>query len=262
MAHDRAYSRFTKVEVGTLIVNDAVTFPGGAGSITGDQTISGNIIFTAASAKLIPGATSFLIRNNADSASNLSITNAGVVSLLGTAATAQLIITSTNAAAFAVGRLGATTPALVVDSNTATSITGIKIKSAATGNGVAVSAIGEASNGNLTIDAQGSGTLSLNVTATGNIVLGRAATGVSLSVTGAVTTNNATAVAAPSGAAAAFLTSTTALLGIWFVSATPNAQLTAAKGSLALATNGSSASTRAFINSDGASAWVAVTTAS
>ncbi len=45
----------------------------------GDDTVGGNLVFTAASAKIIPGATSLLFRNNADGATNLSISNAGAV---------------------------------------------------------------------------------------------------------------------------------------------------------------------------------------
>ena len=47
------------------------------------MTISGTnaITFTAASAEIIPGATSLLFRNNADNATNLSITDAGVVTI-------------------------------------------------------------------------------------------------------------------------------------------------------------------------------------
>ncbi|TAL08058.1 MAG: hypothetical protein EPO02_13785 [Nitrospirae bacterium] len=96
--------------------------------------------------------------------------------LTGTLNSADQVITSASAIALAVGRLGSTTPALQIDASTATSITGIKIKSAATTGGVAVSAIGEAANGNLTIDAQGTGTLTLQGTATGAITLTRATT--------------------------------------------------------------------------------------
>lgn len=85
----------------------------------------------------------------------------------------SLTTTSASANALAVGRLGKTTPAFLVDASTATSITGIKVKSAATTGGVAISAIGEASNGNLTIDAQGTGTLTLNGTASGFIAASR-----------------------------------------------------------------------------------------
>lgn len=42
---------------------------------------AGNLTFGAASAKVIPGATSLLFRNNADSATNVTITDAGAVTL-------------------------------------------------------------------------------------------------------------------------------------------------------------------------------------
>jgi hypothetical protein len=81
-------------------------------------------------------------------------------------------LTTASATAFAVGRLGATTPALLVDASTASSITGFKIKSAASGGGVALSAIGE-TNVNVALDAAGSGTLTLNGTATGAVTTPR-----------------------------------------------------------------------------------------
>jgi lipopolysaccharide export system protein LptA len=45
--------------------------------------LAGNLTFTAASAKIIPGATSLLFRNNADSADNLSIVDAGTATFRG-----------------------------------------------------------------------------------------------------------------------------------------------------------------------------------
>lgn len=42
---------------------------------------AGNLTFSAASAKIIPGATSLLFRNNADNATNLGITDAGVATI-------------------------------------------------------------------------------------------------------------------------------------------------------------------------------------
>ncbi len=264
MAHDRGYTRFTKLEVDTLVINTSATYPGGAQASAGDLTITaGNLIFTAASAKIIPGATSLLIRNTGDTASNIAVTDAGVVTITGaSAANARLIVQSTNASAFAVGRLGGTTPAFVVDASAATSITGIKITSAASGNGVAIAAVGEASNGNLTIDAQGSGTLTLNGTATGNIVLGRAATGVSLSVTGAVTSKSGTAVPATAGAAAAGAPIVANSNGMTIEWTTDPPTHTRPKGSICINLGGSSSSTRLYVNSDGAGTWVAITTAS
>lgn len=89
------------------------------------------------------------------------------------AAGTKLIVQSTSTTALVVGRLGATTPAFQVDSNTATSITGVKIKSAATAGGVAISAIGEASNGNISFDAQGSGIVEIGGTSTGQVFFGK-----------------------------------------------------------------------------------------
>lgn len=48
---------------------------------TGSQITSGSLTFTAAASKIIPGATSFSIRNTADSADNLIITNAGAATI-------------------------------------------------------------------------------------------------------------------------------------------------------------------------------------
>jgi hypothetical protein len=104
---------------------------------------------------------------------------------------AALVVTDNEAASFAVGRLGATTPAFVVDASTASSITGVSVKSAASGGGVTVAAVGE-TNVAVLLDAKGSGTLTLNSVATGNVVLGRAATGVSLAVTAGLTSSGPT----------------------------------------------------------------------
>ena len=87
-----------------------------------------------------------------------------------------LTVTSDNAKALAVGRQGATDPAFQVDANTGTSVTGLKVTAGASGGGFAVAVVGGAANENLTIDARGSGTISLNATGTGGIVLARAVT--------------------------------------------------------------------------------------
>lgn len=111
------------------------------------------------------------------------------------AAGTQLIVQSTNAAALTMGRLGATTPAFVVDASTGTCITGVKVKAGATGTGVAISAVGEASNGALRIDAQGSGAIALGDTSTGTIYLARGALQalqVGLTLTGLGTTQSST----------------------------------------------------------------------
>lgn len=72
------------------LITGALGFAATAGGLTataGDITATagnlvataGNLTFGAASAKIIPGATSLLFRNNADGATNVSITDAGLV---------------------------------------------------------------------------------------------------------------------------------------------------------------------------------------
>lgn len=76
---------------------------------------------------------------------------------------------------------------------------------------------------------------------------------------GAMTILNATAVPAGGTAGAGYKFSSTSNLGIFFGSGAPS--LAAAQGSLYLRTDGSSTSTRLYVNSNGSTTWVAVTTA-
>lgn len=68
---------------GITITAGGLTVTAGGATITAGNlaVTAGNLTFAAASAKLIPGATSFLIRNNADSADNVAITDAGAVTV-------------------------------------------------------------------------------------------------------------------------------------------------------------------------------------
>jgi hypothetical protein len=105
---------------------------------------------------------------------------------------------TTSANAIAVGPNGATNPTLKVNANTASAATGLEVVGAAAAGGLAVKAISSGTNENLTIDAKGSGTVTVNGTATGAISLARA-TG----VTGALTVTSAAAAAlsvGPNGA--------------------------------------------------------------
>lgn len=104
--------------------------------------------------------------------------------------TALQTIAATNAGAFKVG-LGLTNPAFQVDTSTASSATGIKIKSAAAAGGVAVSVITSGTNENLAVDAAGSGTITLGGTSTGAITLTRATTMSAALTYGGVTLSNA-----------------------------------------------------------------------
>lgn len=119
----------------------------------------------------------------------------------------QLIVTSTAAAAFAVGRQGSTNAALQVNTVTASSVTGLLVTSLAAGNRVILGAISSGTNEGLDIDAKGSGSIRLGVNSTGVITLvqnasasgtfgvtGATTLGSTLAVTGAATFSSTLAV--------------------------------------------------------------------
>lgn len=179
----------------------------------------------------------------------------------GSAVVALSTVTSNSANALTVGPNGATNPSFNVDASTASAATGLNVKSAAAAGGLAVSVSSSGTDENLTIDAKGSGTISLNATGTGNIVLGRAATGVSTSLTGGDTLKSGTAVPATAGAVAAGVPITMYSSSITIEVTSDVPTHTRPKGSICINTGGSSGSTRMYINTDGAGTWTSFTTA-
>lgn len=112
---------------------------------------------------------------NATIAGNLTVT--GTLTASSTEAIAgATTITAASANALAVGPAGATNPTLQVATNTASAATGLKLTSAAAAAGLAVAVISSGTDENLTVDAKGAGTVTVNGTATGGITLGRAVT--------------------------------------------------------------------------------------
>lgn len=105
-------------------------------------------------------------------------------------------------------------------------------------------------------------TISINqstgtVTVTGTF--GAATQVASLSATGNITADSATGLVA-GGASAFIATNVAAGMGIYFGSGAPT--VAAAQGSLYLRSDGSSTSTRAYVNTNGTTGWAAITTAS
>lgn len=82
-----------------------------------------------------------------------------------------LLVVSTGALAFQVGP-SATVGAFVVDASAASAATGIKVTSAAAAAGAGISVISTGTNEPLTIDAKGSGTITIGSVSTGSIALG------------------------------------------------------------------------------------------
>ena len=106
----------------------------------------------------------------------------GAVAIAGALSSAAHTITSASATGLTVGRLGATTPAFTVDASTATQVAGLKITGAATGGTVALVATDSGSNTNLTLNANGSGTIGIGSVSTGRVTITPATT-----ITGSLT---------------------------------------------------------------------------
>lgn len=104
-------------------------------------------------------------------------------------------LTSTSASAIAVGPNGATNPVIKINCATGSAATGLEVVGAAAAGGAALKAISSGTNENLTVDAKGSGTITLNGTATGAIALAR-----NTAVTGTATVTSANAAALSVGA--------------------------------------------------------------
>lgn len=103
----------------------------------------------------------------------------------GSSVAALGVVTSISANALAVGRQGATNPVLNVDASAATVVTGINLVGAAAASGMAITTTSSGTDESLTVDAKGAGLLTLNGTATGNVVVGHGLTGTVQTLTGA-----------------------------------------------------------------------------
>ena len=109
--------------------------------------------------------------------------------------TASLVLTSSSSTAFTIAKSGSSY-AFQVDTSTSSAVTGLKITSAAEGSGLALSVISSGSNENLTLDAKGSGTITIGGTSTGAITISRATTisgALSLNAAGNIVTQGTTA---------------------------------------------------------------------
>ena len=126
----------------------------------------------------------------------LGNTSTGAIALArATGVTGAATVTVASATALTVGANGATNPVVQVDSNTASVATGLKVTGAAAAAGLAVAVISSGTDENLTINAKGAGTVTINGTATGNTTIGSnlsVATGKTLSL---LDTGTATATA-------------------------------------------------------------------
>ena len=137
-------------------------------------TTSTNLVFSTSPTLVTPvlGAatgTSLALGGATIGTNALAVT--GTTALSSTLTSAAHTITSTSANSLTAGANGTTNPAFNVDASTASSATGLNIKSAVAAGGLAVSTLSSGANENLSIDAKGTGTITLGGTSTGGIIL-------------------------------------------------------------------------------------------
>ena len=126
---------------------------------------------TIDSALPIVAINGLITHNNVDMSDSSTVLLPAGTTIGGSSLTALGTITSSSAQALAVGLNGLTNPAFNVDSSTGSQADGVNVKGLAAGNGAGVKVITSGTNSPLTIDAAGSGTITLAGTSTGAVIL-------------------------------------------------------------------------------------------
>ena len=88
-----------------------------------------------------------------------------------TVITGATSVTSSSASSLAVGLAGATNPAFVVDSSTASQAAGLSVTGATAAGTVAVAVISSGADANLTLNAKGTGTIGIGSVSTGTVTV-------------------------------------------------------------------------------------------
>lgn len=177
------------------------------GSVTSEAT-GLNVVGAAAGSRValnvLSSGTNEGLQINPKASANILLSslsgNTGVqVGANASVTTTIFTVKSSNANALAVGPNSTTNPSFSVDASTTSAATGLNVKSAAAAAGLALSVTSSGTNENLTVDAKGSGTVTIGGTSTGFVSLGRGGTSstiTSSTVASLGTTQNSTPTAA------------------------------------------------------------------
>lgn len=129
---------------------------------------TGNVVLTTNASLVTP---TLGVAAGTSLALNGCTIGANTLCTTGTSALNTIIATSANATALAVGPNGTTNPAFVVNANTASLASGLKVTGDVTGGTVNISAIDSGANTNLAINAKGTGTIAIGNVSTGGVTV-------------------------------------------------------------------------------------------
>lgn len=184
---------------------------------------------------------------------NTSSTTSGLVTIGNTTALGGVqingpsTITSALATALNVGPAGATNPVFQVNASTASQISGLQVTGGGTGAGVKLSAISSATNEDIYVSGKSAGSVYLGANSTGGVLIQQAPV---------VLRSDS---AATAGGKLGIQIGGVSIASIYIGSGAPT--VSAAQGSVYFRTDGSSTSTRMYINTNGSTTWTNVTTA-
>lgn len=158
------------VGTGDLRVTTAGTNAASAVTVGGTQTLTNK---TLTSPVIGTGLTaSGSASNNFGGSTGAFVTSSGANTLSGAvAASSTFTQTSASATAFESGPNGGTNPVFRLVNNVSSAATGLSVTGRAAAAGVSLAAISSGTNENVTIDAKGSGTVTINGTATGATII-------------------------------------------------------------------------------------------
>jgi len=152
------------VSTGVVTITSGGTAPQGTGAYV--RATSPSLTTPALG---VATATSLAINGATIGTNGFAVT--GTVAISSTMTSAAHTITSASANALAVGLAGTSNPAFNVDASTATSATGLNVKSAAAAGGLAVAVISSGTDENMTINAKGAGTIGIGSVSTGVVTI-------------------------------------------------------------------------------------------
>ena len=172
---------------GTGIANNAASTLAISGAFATTFTVS-----AATSLTLPTSGTVTALGNVTTGSGNIVLATSPTLTtpVLGAATGTSLVLTGTSANELTAGPNGSTNPSFNVDASTPSAATGLSVKAAAAGSGLAVSVISSGTNESLTINARGSGTITLGSVSTGAIVHTTATTLSAALTYGGVTLSN------------------------------------------------------------------------